>query len=100
VVRRARLDVRIHAQRDGRDPHGRRQLRERAQLAFALDVEGVDAGVERGRQLVIGLADAAEDNAVRRDAGEQRAVQLAATHDVGAGAGRRAAAARRGCRWP
>jgi hypothetical protein len=59
---------------------------ERAQLALALHVEGVDAGAQPGRQLVHRLAHPAEDDALAGNAGQQRAVQLAAGDDVAAGA--------------
>src|SRR5690606_8862077 len=48
--------------------------------------EAVDAGLEARRQLRDRLADAAEDDALGCDAGGARAEQLAAAHDVGAGA--------------
>src|SRR5690606_35609155 len=83
VVRRRRLDVGIHAQRNRCALAERlRQLRERAQLALALDVEAVDAGVERGRQLGHRLPYSAEDDLLGGDAGQPGAVQLARTDDV------------------
>ena len=69
-----------------RRPHGAGQVAEGAQLALALHVEGVDAGAQPRRQLVHRLAHPAEDDALAGDAGQQRAVQLAAGDDVAAGA--------------
>src|SRR5690606_10441397 len=59
-----------------------RQLRERAQLTLALDVEAVDAGVERGRQLGYRFPYPAEDDLLGGDAGQPGAVQLARADDV------------------
>ena len=56
------------------------------QLGLGLDVDAEDVLVERQRQLGRGLADAGEHDLVRRHAGRERALELAAGDDVGAGA--------------
>ena len=65
---------------------GRGELAERDQLRDRLDVELGDPGVQGRRHLVAALADAREHDPVRRHPGGQRALQLAAGDDVGAGA--------------
>src|SRR5256886_12742955 len=62
---------------------------ERAELAQRLDVEHEDLGLERLAELVARLAHAGEDDPPGRKARAQRAEELAARHDVGAGAGAR-----------
>src|SRR3546814_11395895 len=49
-----------------------------------LDIELPDAAVEPLRQLGAGLADAGEDDVLRRHARGERALELAARNDVGA----------------
>ncbi len=79
-----RVDVRVHAQGDGRLlPELAGDLAEELQLALALDVDGANLRFEGGLQLRSGLADAAVDDAVRGDPRLQRAEQLAAADDVG-----------------
>ena len=56
------------------------------ELGLGLDVDAEDVVVERERELVRGLADAGEHDLLRRHAGRERALQLAARDDVGAGA--------------
>ena len=87
VVRRVERDLGIHAKRHARRrPALARQLVDQAHFGFALGVDQENAGVERLRELAIRLADAAEDDVGRREPGAQRAMQLAAGHDVDAGA--------------
>ena len=64
----------------------RRDLAELAQFGHQLDIDLVDAGVERGGKLGAGLADAGEDDALGRDAGGKRASQFAFGDHVGTGA--------------
>ena len=51
-----------------------------------LDVDAENVRSQRRAQLGFGLADAREQDLARRNAGRQRALQLAAGHHVGAGA--------------
>ncbi len=84
---RLRIDVGIHAQRDGSPaPQPARDDRDPRQLRGALDVEHPHARLERERDLLVGLADAGEHHLARIPAGAEHAVQLAARDDVEAGA--------------
>ena len=87
LVRRLERDFGIHANRDRRD---RARLPGDAidgpQLLLRLDVEEHDAGVERLANLGVGLPDPAKDDVLRLEPGQHRAMQLAAGHDVDAGA--------------
>ena len=67
-------------------PARRRHLAERDQLGHQFDIELGDAGIERLHHLVAALADAGEHDALRRHAGRERPLQLAAGHDLRAGA--------------
>ncbi len=74
---------------------------EQLQLRQRFDVELLDAGLERRRSSRRRLADAGEDDALRRDAGRQRAAQLALRDDIGAGAEpREGARSPPGWNWP
>ncbi len=61
----------------------------RAKLGLRFHVEGEDARVEREGHLLLGLADAGEGDAVRRDVDRECAAQLALGDHVHAGAERR-----------
>jgi hypothetical protein len=85
---RLRVHVGIHAQGDRRArAELARDLVQRAQLAHRLHVEEQDLRLQRVAHLVPRLADAGKDDFLRRHARPQRAMQLAAGDDVGAGAG-------------
>ena len=47
---------------DGREPH---------ELRLGFDVDAEDAGIDRGGELGLGLADPGEHDFLRRDAGER-----------------------------
>ena len=81
------VHVGIHPERHGR-AHAQlaSDLVESAELAQRLDVEHEDLGLERVPHLVARLTDAREDNLARRESRAQRAEELAARDDVGAGA--------------
>ena len=85
----ARVDVRVDAQRDAgaRLPLAREQV-DPLELAFRFRVDGLDAEVDRLRQLRGRLADAGEDDLRGNEAGAQRDVDLAAGVGVRAGAKR------------
>ena len=84
---RAGVDVGVHAQRDSRARAARRgHGPEPPDLGLALGVPLPDSALEPERQLGVGLADTREDDPLRREARPQRREQLAAGHDVGAGA--------------
>ena len=57
-----------------------------AQLRHQLDIDLMDAGVERRCQLAARFADPGEDDPLGRHAGGERAPQFALGDDVGAGA--------------
>ncbi len=81
-----RIDVRIDPDCDlGRRAARRRDGAEPVQFGNRLDVDLVDTGIERGVKLGTCLADAGEDDLVRRDAGGERAPQFALRDDVSAG---------------
>ena len=63
-----------------------RELRQQFEFGLGFDVDAEDVGGQRRAQLGLGLADAGEQDLVRRNAGRQRALQFAAGHHVGAGA--------------
>src|SRR5438552_1123368 len=81
------VHVGIHPERHGR-AHAQlaSDLVEGAELAQRLDVEHEDLGLERVPHLVARLTDAREDNPGGRESRAQRAEELAARDDVGAGA--------------
>ena len=88
VVRRLERDFGIDAQRDAR-----RACRARAaSRSMSRTSASLSALISRtpassaSRELALRLADAAEDDVRRRESGAQRAIQLAARHDVDAGA--------------
>ena len=56
------------------------------ELGLGFHVDAEDAGIDRGGELVRGLADAGEHDLLGRHAGGERALQFAAGDDVGAGA--------------
>ena len=85
LVMRLRVDIRIDAQRDRghlarRDRTGRKKF----QLRLGFDVETMDTRREREIHLSRRLADAGKQDLLRRNAGGQRAPQLALGHHVGA----------------
>src|SRR5207245_50311 len=77
------IDAEVDA---GHLAHRLGDLCQRQQLAFALDVEDQDTGLEAVAQLGIGFADAGEDDLRSGAAGLERAIQLAGAGDVEAGA--------------
>ena len=80
---RARVDVRIDAKGDARDPPARRRdLGERLQLRLGFDVEAEDVFVEPQRHLGAGLADAGKNDLVGGHAGGAGAAQFALGDDV------------------
>ncbi len=86
---RARIEIGIHAQADRRAMlHPARDLRDAMQLRPRLDVDHQDAGFQCGFDLLVGLADAREDDLARVGADSQASHQLADRHDVEAGAHR------------
>ena len=90
VGMRLRIDVGVDAQADARPPAG--GLSDDAQqleLADAFDVEAEDAERERALHLRACLADAREDDPLRRAAGGEDALELAARDDVEAAAAAR-----------
>ena len=81
------VDVGIDAHRHRRGaPGGDGAGRQHVELRFGFDVEAVDAGGQREIHLGGRLADAGEQDLRGRDAGGERAAQLALRNDVGAGA--------------
>ena len=84
---RAGIDVGIDPHRDPRGLAGLdRQPRQQFELRLGFDVDAENVRGQRRAQLGFGLADAGEQDLVRRNAGGQRPLQLAAGHHVGAGA--------------
>src|SRR5579884_2383638 len=84
---RLRVDVGIHPQRHGRaHAEARGDALDGLELLGRLDVEHQDALLERVGDLLGGLADAREHDAPRVGSGAQRLPELAARHDVEAGA--------------
>ncbi len=74
----ARVDVRVDAKRDARDPPARSgDLGERLQLGLGFDVEAEDVLIERQRHFGAGLADPGKDDLVAGHAGGAGAAQLA-----------------------
>ena len=87
LAMRPGVDIGVDAQRDRRDDTGCDGAgRQQFQLGLGFDVEAVDARGEREIHLARRLADAGKHDPGRRDAGCQRAPQLAFGHHVGAGA--------------
>ena len=83
----AGIDVGIDADRNPRGLAGLdREPRQQFELGLGFDVDAEDVGGQRGAQLGLGLADAGEQDLLRRNAGGQRALQFAAGDHVGAGA--------------
>ena len=62
------------------------QPRQQFELRLGFDVDAENVLGQRRAQFGLGLADAGEQDLVRRNAGGQRPLQLAAGHHVGAGA--------------
>ena len=90
VGMRLRVDVGIDAQADARAPaRSARDLAQQLELADALDVEAEDVERERALHLGARLADAREDDPLRRAAGGEDALELAARDDVEAAAAAR-----------
>ncbi len=82
----AGIDIGVDPHRDPRRLAGfGRQPRQQIELRFGFDIDAENAGLERRAQFGLGLADAREQDLLRRDAGGQRALQFAARHHVGAG---------------
>jgi hypothetical protein len=83
-MRGGRLDVGVDPERDRHGaPRRHPQLVQGVQLPLGLHVEAVDSGAVRVGELVHRLPHAAEDDAIGRDAGAERTVQLAGGDDVG-----------------
>ena len=81
----AGVDVGVDAHRDARcAPGARGDGGDPRHLAGRLGVDGADAEADRALELVARLADAGEDDLVRREAGAQRDLDLAARVGVGA----------------
>ncbi len=81
------VDVRIHAQRDGRFfAHFRRHRVQAVEFGNRFDVKAFDASRECLAHLVRMLADAGKHGVFRFAARGQHARQFAARHDVEAGA--------------
>ena len=72
----------IRAVRAGLD----RKPRQQFEFGLGFDVDAENVGGQRRAQFGFGLADAGKQDLVRRNAGRQRPLQLAAGHHVGAGA--------------
>ncbi len=78
-------DIRIDPDADPhRAPEPRGDPAERGQLGGGLEVHMADPRLDRGGQLLVGLADAAEDDALGLESRGERAGQLPAGNDVGA----------------
>ncbi len=81
------VHIRIDPQRD-RDAAAlaRRDRGEQFKLGFGFNVYAQDAGVDGGRKLAFGLADAGEHDLPRRNARRESPRQFPSRHHVGAGA--------------
>ena len=89
-VRRLGVYAGVNAEPHGRhEPLPRRYPAQEGQLPSALDVEGEDPRVEPGLELPLGLPRPREDDQLRGEAGDERAVELAERHDVRPGSERR-----------
>jgi hypothetical protein len=79
-----RVDVRVHSDRDARRPPllGR-HFAQPAQLRHRLDIDLMDAGIERRRQFAGRFADAGEDYPLWRHAGRERTAQFALRDNIG-----------------
>ena len=81
------VDIGVDADRDPRDlPPAARQFAQRPQFGHRLNIDLVDAGVERSRELGACLADTGKDDPLGRDTGGERPSQFAFRHHVGPGA--------------
>ena len=84
---RARIDVRVDAQRDARGAaHAGGERRQHVQLLGAFHVDLRDVLGECEPQFAFALADAGEHDAIGRNAGLARAAKFALADHVGAGA--------------
>ena len=87
LVVRARVDIRVDAQRDlRRHAERRRHFRHQREFGFGLDVQLHDSVREREGDLRPHLADAGKQDVGGSDPGGERAADLALAHHVGAGA--------------
>ena len=87
---RPRVEVRIHPQADRRTPlHSAGDLCHAMKFRARLDIDHQDTGFQRRRDLLVGLADAGENNLARVRADPQTAHQLADRNDIEPGAHRR-----------
>ena len=77
------VDIRIDPDRRRRDHAlGGGNLVEKPELVFRFDVELMNARIQSRRHLVRRLADAGENDLVRRDTGPEAALHLAAGHHI------------------
>ena len=78
------VDIRVYPDRDPRDPAPRTgDFAQPAQLRHRLDIDLMDAGIERRCHLGRRFADPGEDDPLGRHAGGERAAQLPLRDDVG-----------------
>ena len=83
----AGVDIGIDPHRDPRRLPGLAgEPRQQFEFGLGFDVDAENVGGKRRAQFGLGLADAGEQDLVRRNAGGQRALQFAARNHVGAGA--------------
>ncbi len=81
------VDIGVYTQgHPGNLPAPSGQLAQQPKLGRGFDIDLMNIGIKCRRELRCCLPDAGKDDAVRRDAGRQRPLQLAPRHDVGAGA--------------
>ena len=79
------VHIGIDPQRDGRAlAHRQGDFVQRRQFRLALDIELMDARVQRGAHLGFGLAHAGKDDLAGGNARRQRLGQFAARHHIGA----------------
>src|SRR5580704_5659195 len=89
VRMRAWIEIRIHAQADRRAMlHAARDFCNAMQFRARLDIDHQDARFQRGLDLLVGLADAGEDNLARVRTDSKASHQLADRHDIEARAHR------------
>ena len=83
----AGVDIGIDPDRDPRRLAGLDgKPRQQFEFGFGFDIDAENVRGQRRAQFGLGLADAGEHDLLRRNAGRQRALQLASRHHVGAGA--------------
>src|SRR4051812_18382323 len=83
VVWRVERDLRIDAQRHARAyPAFTREPIDQPNFCFALGIQKQNVGVDRFGELTLRFSNATEYDVGRREARAQRAIELAAGHDV------------------